>query len=222
MKSWNAFLDTYFLFMFLILYPLVSAQTKVRSDKEPKQPTLSEKIVEGAEIEVRKKTLYKETYESLEYPMGDVPSQYGVCTDLVIRAFRNAGINIQKLLHEDRSAHPKEYPTHIWDQKNPDKNIDHRRCQNLVVFFKRYAEEIDKKNETKWKPGDVIFFVHEGNKYPWHVGIISMKKDQEGHPMMYHLYPPYANEDSTIHYGPIDKVYRWRESKTQEKNQNTR
>ena len=220
MKSLNALRNIYFLLLFLILHTLLPAQTKERSDKEPKQPTLAGKIVEGAEKEVQRKTLYKETYELLKYPMGDVPPQYGVCTDLVIRAFRNGSIDIQKLLHEDRSTHPKEYPTHIWDQKNPDKNIDHRRCQNLVVFFKRYAEEIDKKNETKWKPGDVIFFVHEGKEFPWHVGIISRKKDREGHPMMYHLFPPCANEYSTIHYGPIDKVYRWKESQTPEKNKN--
>ncbi len=191
-----------------------SNHRNIQSDAEQEPESVAYKILEGARREVHKKTVYKETYEVLSYPGGDVNSQIGVCTDLVIRAFRNADIDIQKLLHEDRKLHPECYPTEIWEYKKPDKNIDHRRCQNLVVFFDRFAKKIDTHNASAWKPGDVIFFVKDGKKHLWHVGIISDKVDTNGKNLMYHLYPPHCQESPVQDYESIHSIYRWEDKAT--------
>src|SRR2546426_1119074 len=101
---------------------------------------LGRAILEGARKEAARETPYIMNYEVIPYPSGDVKDGTGVCTDLVVRAFRNAGVDLQKLLHEDRAAHSEAYPRQIWDEKKPDKNIDHRRCQNLVTWFKRFTQ----------------------------------------------------------------------------------
>ncbi len=174
----------------------------------------AERILKGAKKEVEKKTVYKETYEVLDYPMGDVPPEIGVCTDLIVRAFRNADIDLQKLLHEDRVQNPGKYPIHLWERREADKNIDHRRCQNLVVFFKRFAQSLDKDDPASWKPGDVIFVIWGKRDYPTHVGIISDRKDTDGSPLLCHLYPPSCHEAPVSRYGPVYGVYRWPEAKT--------
>jgi hypothetical protein len=183
-------------------------RTEVRS--------VAKRILEGAKKEVAKRTRYQETYEVLDYPMGDVPSEIGVCTDLVVRAFRNAEIDLQKLLHEDRVQNPKKYPLHLWENRKADKNIDHRRCQNLVVFFKRFAQTLDKDDPASWRPGDVIFVIWGKRDYPTHVGIVSDRKDSDGAPMLCHLYPPYCHEAPVAQYGPVYGVYRWPEKKNEE------
>lgn len=185
------------------------------------QPAMAEKsiaelFVEGAKAEVAKRTVYHEAYRMLEYPGGDVPANEGVCTDLVIRAFRNAGLDLQQLLHEDRKAHPEDYPTHIWEYKKPDKNIDHRRCQNLYAFFKKFSKEqttsTAKENWNEWKPGDIVFFQQKGrqNKFPWHVGIISDQTTKEGVPIFLHLFPPHAMATPLNEFPhPVHSHFRW-------------
>src|SRR5210317_1424135 len=78
--------------------------------------------------------VYDPGYYVIDYPMGDIPENRGVCTDVVIRAYRALGIDLQKEVHEDMKANFKEYPAN-WGLNHPDKNIDHRRVPNLMVFF---------------------------------------------------------------------------------------
>lgn len=84
---------------------------------------------------------YDPAYYSLDYPMGDVPAGKGVCTDVVIRAYRKLGIDLQKEVHEDMLIHFSVYPKN-WGLTRTDKNIDHRRVPNLMTFFSRYGEEL--------------------------------------------------------------------------------
>lgn len=172
------------------------------------------RIAAGAQSVVARKSRYYETYETIKYPGGDVPADYGVCTDLVIRAFRNAGVDLQMLLHEDRKKNPAAYPTQLWDYKKPDANIDHRRCQNLAVFLARRAvtltTAITSNKLTQWQPGDVVFFVKEGARHPWHVAIISDERDNDRMPMIYHLFPPHARIDRLDEFGPIHSHFRWK------------
>lgn len=173
-----------------------------------------QKIVAGARAEVKKQTLYIQEYIVLKYPGGDVPEKTGVCSDLVVRAFRNAGVDLQKELHEDRVAHPAAYPTKIWDRKKADRNIDHRRCQNLVAWFGRFTRklpiELDKNSiEKNWRAGDVVFFVHERQTYPWHIAIISDRKDADGMRLIIHGYPPFWSETYRLDsLGPIHSHWR--------------
>ncbi len=169
-----------------------------------REESFAEKVVAGARQEVENRTVYRETYQTLAYPGGDVPAGIGVCTDLVIRAYRDAGVDLQEALHRDRVAHPEVYPTELWTHKKADRSIDHRRCQNLVVYFERHAERLDSHTESAWQPGDVIFFVRKGHRHPWHVGIIA------GPGSLFHLYPPTAAQGTVSDYGPIHSVWRWK------------
>jgi uncharacterized protein YijF (DUF1287 family) len=83
------------------------------------------------------RVVYDPSYFSIEYPNGDVPSNRGVCTDVVIRTFRKCGIDLQRLVHEDMKNHFGLYPKN-WGLSRPDPNIDHRRVPNLRTFFTRY------------------------------------------------------------------------------------
>ena len=207
--------------------PVVQAEHNTTATLQ--QLAFAEKVVAGAKLQLARKVQHKETYEKIAYPLGDVNPKIGVCTDLVIRSFRKAGIDLQQLVHEDRAAHPELYPTHLWKYKKPDKNIDHRRCQNLVVFFPRFAMTIDKNDMGKWQPGDVVFFARQGRKYPWHVGIVSQSKggarssltksslaksSLTKSPLMIHSYPPRVKQDAVSNYGLIHSVFRWNKGAT--------
>ncbi|TYA84245.1 DUF1287 domain-containing protein [Seonamhaeicola marinus] len=126
----------------------------------------------------KQKVTYDPSYFSIAYPNGDVPSDKGVCTDVVIRAYRTIGIDLQKEVHEDMKANFKLYPN-IWGLKSTDKNIDHRRVPNLMTFFKRKgAEQPITKIALDYKPGDVVCWNLGGAIT--HIGIVVNKKSKDG------------------------------------------
>lgn len=110
-----------------------------------------------AAIELTKdKITYDPAYFAIPYPMGDVPADKGVCTDVIIRAYRKIGIDLQQLVHEDMEAHFSLYPNH-WGLSKPDPNIDHRRVPNLMKFFERFGESLAiSSNAQDYKPGDIV------------------------------------------------------------------
>src|SRR5438067_9727480 len=89
--------------------------------------------IDGAIDQVGKTTGYDPSYQKIDYPNGDVPIETGVCSDVIVRAFRNGGIDLQKEIHEDMKSNFAAYPTK-WGLKLPDSNIDHRRVPNLETF----------------------------------------------------------------------------------------
>src|SRR5436189_3792522 len=109
--------------------------TEVRALAPNSSPALKA-IIDGAIDQVGKTMSYDPSYQKLDYPNGDVPIETGVCSDVIVRAFRNAGIDLQKDVHEDMKANFSAYPTK-WGLKNPDSNIDHRRVPNLMTYFAR-------------------------------------------------------------------------------------
>ncbi len=128
---------------------------------------------------------YDPEYRKLDYPNGDVPQETGVCTDVVIRAFRKMGFDLQKLVHEDMAANFKKYPAQ-WGLKKPDKNIDHRRVPNLQTYFKRQGWDLpitDKASD--YLPGDIVTWFLSGNSVP-HIGIVSDKSSLLGTPLIIH------------------------------------
>jgi len=118
--------------------------------------------------------IYDPAYFRLDYPNGDVPSGKGVCTDLVIRAYRKMGIDLQKEVHEDMSDYFDKYPKN-WGLSGTDKNIDHRRVPNLMTFFTRHGtvKEITQDSED-YLPGDIVCWNLGGGIT--HIGIVSGKK----------------------------------------------
>lgn len=121
--------------------------------------------------------VYDPSYFSIDYPNGDVPADRGVCTDVLIRAYRKFGIDLQKEIHEDMKENFDEYPK-IWGLSKPDKNIDHRRVPNLMVFFAKFGEELEiSQNANDYKPGDIVCWNLGGGTT--HIGIVSNKKSND-------------------------------------------
>ncbi len=115
---------------------------------------------------------YDPGYVRLAYPGGDVPPETGVCTDEIIRAYRALGVDLQKEVHEDMVANFAAYPSHaIWGARKPDKNIDHRRVQNLSVFFARKGEMLPITDRAEdYQPGDLVTWDLTGGRT--HIGIV--------------------------------------------------
>jgi len=149
--------------------------------------TAHDKIVASALDQATWGTRYDASYASLKYPGGDVPRDRGACTDVVIRSLRSAGYDLQKLVHEDIVHSRSLYPKYS-GQKGPDTNIDHRRCKNLVVFFKRHGIQ-----PKTWSPGDFVFW--KLNSGLDHVGVLVNEKGKSGNWMVVHNIAGTAKED---------------------------
>src|SRR5579872_5305771 len=103
--------------------------------------TEATRLVAAAYTQVGVTVRYDPAYRVLAFPGGDVPLDRGVCTDVVIRAYRGIGIDLQNLVNHDMRAHFKSYPQ-LWGASTPDPNIDHRRVPNLATFFARHGERL--------------------------------------------------------------------------------
>jgi len=126
----------------------------------------------------KQRVQYDPAYFQIGYPNGDIPSDKGVCTDVLIRAYRKLGIDLQKEVHEDIKANFDKYPKK-WGLSRPDKNIDHRRVSNLMTFFSRHGtvKQIS-QNPKNYYPGDVVCWDLGGGIT--HIGIVSRKKSADG------------------------------------------
>jgi hypothetical protein len=141
--------------------------------------SVTTKKLSDATIELTKdKVVYDPAYFKIAYPNGDVPAGRGVCTDVVIRAYRKLGVDLQQEVHEDMKANFKLYPRN-WGMKTTDKNIDHRRVPNLMVFFKRKGKvKPMTKNATDYLPGDIVCWDLNGRQL--HIGLVVNKKSSDG------------------------------------------
>ncbi len=146
--------------------------------------TFEEKLSNAAISIIDENVVYTPDYVSLKYPNGDVPAKTGVCSDVVIRAYRKLGIDLQKEVHEDMKANFSKYPTK-WGLKKADTNIDHRRVPNLEVFFERKGKKLEvSNNPNDYKTGEIVTWMING-KLP-HIGIVTHKKSIDGNPMIVH------------------------------------
>jgi len=126
--------------------------------------------------------IYDPTYFSIPYPSGDVPSDRGVCTDVVIRAYRKLGIDLQQRVHEDMKANFNLYPKY-WGLTKTDTNIDHRRVPNLMTFFTRMGKlKPFTLNAPDYQPGDIVCWNLGGGIT--HIGIIVNRKSSDGQRFM--------------------------------------
>lgn len=136
------------------------------------------KLSDAAISLTKDKVVYDPAYFRIAYPNGDVPADKGVCTDVVIRAYRKLGTDLQKEVHEDMKANFKLYPKN-WGMKTTDRNIDHRRVYNLMVFFKRKGSvKPMTKNAEDYKPGDIVCWNLSGGMS--HIGLVINKKSADG------------------------------------------
>jgi len=115
----------------------------------------------------------------VDFPGGDIPSSQAVCTDIVVRTLRGAGIDLQALVFEDRSLHPERYPG---KGEAPRTVIDHRRVGNLVALLRRHAVTGAVGTSRGLAPGDVVVFdtgIPNGSPFD-HIGIVDDSRDSDG------------------------------------------
>ncbi len=168
-------------------------------------------LVESARKQVGVTLAYDPAYVAIDYPGGDVPRERGVCTDVVVRALRDAHhVDLQKLVHEDMKAHFSAYPQR-WGLKRPDRNIDHRRVPNLQVFFQRRLGAIPLAAEPDpgaFLPGDIVTCTVPPN-LP-HIMIVSDRKTADGVPLVIHNIGRGAREEPVLFSFPLTGHYRWK------------
>tara|TARA_Y100001934_G_C12376843_1_gene789711 strand:- start:4271 stop:4858 length:588 start_codon:yes stop_codon:yes gene_type:complete len=149
----------------------------------------ADRLVTAAHERLKHDVTYDPAYVVLKYPGGDVPAHTGVCTDVIIRAYRALGIDLQKRVHEDMRAHFQLYPT-IWGASRPDRNIDHRRVPNLAVFFRRHGQRIKvSKVGSNYRAGDLVTWNLKipGRGTLPHIGIVVKQKSKDGkRPLIVH------------------------------------
>ena len=164
------------IYMFRILIIFFVLFANINNNKA--QSGFDKKLSSAAILLCEDAVTYDPSYYTITYPNGDVPKGSGVCTDVVIRAYRKLGIDLQKEVHEDMKANFNLYPKN-WGLKHTDKNIDHRRVPNLMVFFKRYGKEKPITNNSyDYKAGDIVCWNLGGGIT--HIGIVVDQKSRDG------------------------------------------
>ncbi len=156
---------------------------------------------------------YDPSYRKIPYPNGDVPQDVGVCTDVIIRAYRALGIDLQKNLHEDLSAHFDAYPSHRqWGLTGADTNIDHRRVPNLQVYFQRHGQSLNlSRLPLAYQPGDLVTWSLPGN-LP-HIGIVTDRiSEYSGNPLIVHNIGSGPQLEDMLFAYEITGHYRYRGS----------
>ncbi|PLP56876.1 DUF1287 domain-containing protein [Mesorhizobium loti] len=164
----------------------------------PETQPWTTRLVDAALGQVGVTVIYDPAYVRLDYPGGDVPAERGVCTDVVVRAYREAfKIDLQRLVNEDMRAAFSAYPK-IWGRKQPDRNIDHRRVPNLETFFKRKGAALDiVEDPAAYRPGDLVTQRLPGN-LP-HIAIIAGQMTSDGRrPLVVHNIGAGAKVEDTL------------------------
>jgi uncharacterized protein YijF (DUF1287 family) len=172
-------------------------------------PEWALKLVRAAEAQIGVTTIYDPAYVRLEFPGGDVPRERGVCTDVVVRAYRDAlGIDLQQLVHEDMRRNFSAYPGN-WGLAGPDSNIDHRRVPNLRMFFRRKGAELGPWSGARdFQPGDLVSQLLPGN-LP-HIAIVSDVMSADGTaPLVIHNIGAGAQRENTLYSFEITGRYRF-------------
>jgi uncharacterized protein len=157
------------------------------------------KIIAAARAQIGDR--YVADYVSLAYPGGDVPKGQGACTDVLIRALRSVGVDLQKQVHEDMVTHFSLYPKR-WGLRKPDKNIDHRRIPNLLVFWKRRGAVLPLKD---WQPGDIVLWRLPGSGLD-HCGVLTEAKGPSGNYTVVHNLGGCAEQDALTQFTIVGHV----------------
>ena len=156
-------------------------------------------LVDSARWQVGKTVIYDPDYVRLKYPMGDIDIRRGVCTDVVVRAFRKLGIDLQKEIYLDKKAHPKRYKG-LYYTDRLDYNIDHRRVKNLQAYFSAKGYRV----KDSFRAGDIVVWKLPGSNLD-HIGICSDKLNSNSEPLIIHNVGYGAKEEDVLReYNIVD------------------
>jgi uncharacterized protein YijF (DUF1287 family) len=166
-----------------------------------------DRVVAAAIAQTHAHVSYDGSYRRIAYPGGDVPDTIGVCTDVVIRAYRKVGVDLQVKVHEDMARAFRSYPQQ-WGMAAPDANIDHRRVPNLQTFFRRAGAGLSvSRNAGAYQAGDLVTWMLPGN-LP-HIGIVTGEKSLAGTPLIVHNIGRGPEVEDALFRYPITGHYRY-------------
>ncbi|MES1963754.1 DUF1287 domain-containing protein [Psychrobacter sp. AH5] len=167
----------------------------------------ADKLVKDAKKQIGVTTSYDPAYRKLDFPRGDVPQNTGVCTDVVIRAYRLQNIDLQQLINVDMKANFSAYPN-IWGLKTTDKNIDHRRVPNIETFLARHGQTLSTTDKDIFEVGDIVTWRLPDSNLP-HISIVSNNKANDGTPLIIYNIGQGTQEENILFAYPIHKHYRY-------------
>ncbi len=163
-------------------------------------------LVAAARAQIGVTTIYDGRYARLDYPGGDVPIERGVCTDVLVRAFRATGLDLQVAVHEDMRQAFSAYPR-LWGLSAPDRNIDHRRVPNLETWLTRHAQRIAVSSDSlNFRAGDIVSW-RLPNGLP-HIGLVSDRRSDAGVPLVIHNIGAGTQEEDVLFAWPVHGHWR--------------
>jgi len=167
----------------------------------------NDQLVAAARTQIGMTVHYDGSYQRIAYPNGDVPLDRGVCTDVVIRAYRALGVDLQKRVHEDMRRAWKAYPSN-WGMKGPDRNIDHRRVPNLATFFRRHGTALKPSAQPQdYQAGDIVTWrLPQGLP---HIGIVANARSPSSAPLIIHNIGAGTQLEDVLFAFPITGHYRY-------------
>jgi uncharacterized protein len=172
------------------------------------RPSKSSALIIAARKQIGVTVTYDPAYSRLDFPNGDVPRGKGVCTDVIIRAYRDAlGLDLQSLVNADMKRAFATYPKR-WGLRATDRNIDHRRVPNLEAFFARQSASVPISNHLPgWRPGDIMTCL-VGGSLP-HIGIVSDRRTLSGRPLVIHNIGRGTQEEDVLFAFKLTGHFRW-------------
>jgi len=179
------------------------------AQQTPSEAGVVQRLVAAALERTQHDVTYNGAYLRIPYPGGDVPARIGVCTDVVIRAYRaGLGVDLQQRVHEDMRRAFTRYPQ-IWGLRRPDPNIDHRRVPNLRVFLTRHGRKLPvTRKPDDYRPGDLVTWMVNGN-LP-HIGIVTDRRSADGkRPLVVHNIGRGPRLEDMLFDYPVTGHYRY-------------
>ena len=172
------------------------------------QATQALDVAQAAQQQVGVTVHYDPAYVRLDYPGGDVPVERGVCSDVVVRALRVTGVDLQRLVHEDMKSAFAAYPP-LWRLRRPDRNIDHRRVPNLERFFQRKGKAVAvTRQPSDYLAGDIVSWRLPNGLA--HIGVLSTRRSADGlRPLAIHNIGLGAREEDVLFAWRQVGHYRW-------------
>jgi uncharacterized protein len=195
---------------FALVMAVAATALAGQSPARPVAGEFPEKLIQAAVAQTLTPVTYDGSYRRIPYPGGDVPANIGVCTDLIVRAYRALGIDLQVRVHEDMRAAFASYPQ-LWGLPRADPNIDHRRVPNLQAYFRRKGAQLPiSRDADDYLPGDLVTWTLPGN-LP-HIGLVTNRRAPSGKRwlIVHNIGRGPELEDMLFDF-PISGHYRYRE-----------
>lgn len=165
------------------------------------------KLALDAKKQIGVTTSYDPAYKMIDFPRGDVAQNTGVCTDVIVRAYRLQNIDLQQLINADMKANFSAYPK-IWGLKTTNKNIDHRRVPNIEAYLARHGQTLSTTDKESFGVGDIVTWRLPNSNLP-HIGIVSNNKASDGTSLIIHNIGQGTQEENILFAYPIHKHYRY-------------